>query len=224
MNDNTSAFCAEEYDQKIKMTIPFYEEIYRQITDIVNVCFSGSVDWLDVGCGTGKMAETAFAHVPSVDRFVLCDHSEKMLETAGARLQSGKNTELWNCSILDLDIIDQFHVVTAVQVLHYFQREDRLRAIQKCYDALHENGIFVTFENFAPNSLTGREILLKRWESYQFSQGKSPEECQEHIARYGKDYFPITIKEHLEMLEQCCFRASEVIWVSNMQVGLLGIK
>lgn len=48
--------------------------------------------------------------------------------------------------------------------------------------------------------------------------------CNGHIGRYGKEYFPISISEHLKVLEQCGFENAEIIWVSNMQAGLLGIK
>lgn len=60
MKDNISAFDAAEYDDKIKMTIPFYEDFYRQVIEVVKSWSDGPVRWLDVGCGTGKMAEAAF--------------------------------------------------------------------------------------------------------------------------------------------------------------------
>lgn len=56
------------------------------------------------------------------------------------------------------------------------------------------------------------------------AQGKSAKESDDHIDRYGKNYFPITISEHLDVLKQCGFRNAEILWVSNMQAGLLGIK
>lgn len=60
MKDNVSAFCAEEYDEKIKKTLPYYEEFYRQVIDVVKAKFDCPVKWLDMGCGTGKMAEEAW--------------------------------------------------------------------------------------------------------------------------------------------------------------------
>ena len=46
MNDNTSAFNALEYDEKIKKTLPYYEDFYKQIIDIVKIQFNKSVAWL----------------------------------------------------------------------------------------------------------------------------------------------------------------------------------
>lgn len=139
MKDNISAFDAAEYDDKIKMTIPFYEDFYRQVIEVVKSWSDGPVRWLDVGCGTGKMAEAAF-------------------------------------------------------------------------------------EKFAPYSEAGESLCLKRWKAYQISQGKSTKECDEHISRYKKEYFPISISESMDIFRQAGFKNAEILWVSNMQAGLLGIK
>lgn len=222
MNDNAAAFNAGEYDSQIKKTIPYYEEFYQQIVGIAEVQFCKPIRWLDVGCGTGKMAEAAFENI-NVEKFVFCDDSPQMIEIAKKRFQR-QNTEFFNTSILALDWSEQFDMITAVQVLHYFQKEERMIVIQKCYKALCNNGIFITFENFAPNSGAGQDLFLERWKLYQLSQGRSEEECDNHIARYGKKYFPITIIESMEILNQSGFRCVEIIWLSNMQVGIMGIK
>ena len=54
--------------------------------------------------------------------------------------------------------------------------------------------------------------------------GKSVEECEKHIKRYGEDYFPISISENMELMRNCGFKVVEILWLSNMQVGLWGIK
>ncbi|MDE7207625.1 MAG: methyltransferase domain-containing protein [Lachnospiraceae bacterium] len=222
MSDNTSAFHALEYDEKIKKTLPYYEDFYKQVIDFVKIRFDKSLTWLDVGCGTGKMAEVAFRTV-AIEKFVFCDNSVNMIEIAKQRFES-ENAEFTTSSILELRNTISFDVITAIQVFHYFAREERISAIKKCYEMLQPNGIFVTFENFAPYSEVGKKLFLERWKLYQLSQGKDIDECSRHIGRYGKEYFPISISEHLNVLKQCGFENVEIIWVSNMQVGLLGIK
>lgn len=104
------------------------------------------------------------------------------------------------------------------------QKHERIEALKKCYKALATNGILISFENFAPNSQQGKDLFLKRWESYQMRQGKGEEEAKKHMSRYGKDYFPISITEHLKAYKEAGFSSVEVLWISNMQVGLLGIR
>lgn len=221
-HDNASAFYAVEYDEKIKMTLPYYEEFYKQVIDIVKLRFDKPLTWLDVGCGTGKMAETALKAV-ALDKFVFCDNSADMIEIVKRRFQN-VNAEFIIASVLELQHSMQFDVITAIQVFHYLEREERISAVKRCYEMLNPHGIFMTFENFAPQSEAGKQLFLERWKLYQLSQGKDMAECDGHIGRYGKEYFPIPIAEHLKVLEQCGFENVEVIWVSNMQAGLLGIK
>lgn len=59
MKQNSTPFTVTEYDKQIKRTLPFYEEMIQQVVDIVKVLDLKPLKWLDVGCGTGKMARTA---------------------------------------------------------------------------------------------------------------------------------------------------------------------
>lgn len=56
-----AAFDAFEYNDKVEKTVPYYNEFFKQIIDIVDVLEFKDIDWLDIGCGTGKMAEAAYS-------------------------------------------------------------------------------------------------------------------------------------------------------------------
>lgn len=222
MKDNISAFNSTEYDVKIKHTLPFYEEFYKQVVDVVKIHNPQALTWLDVGCGTGKMGYAALNQL-DIERFVFCDSSAEMIGIVQKRFDV-PNVSFLISDIQKLEYSSQFDVVTAIQVNHFFHEEDRIKAIQNCYRALKPEGIFITFENFAPFSDLGKQLYLDRWKAYQLSQGKSATECENHISRYGNDYFPISISEHLEIMNSCGFKAVEVLWISYMQCGLLGFK
>ena len=222
MSDNISAFDSKEYDMQVKRTLPFYNDFYQQVIDLVKICNPNSLKWLDVGCGTGKMAEMALKNV-EVEKFTFCDCSSEMIEIVKERFPH-PNTEFVLCDIQEISNSNEYDVITAIQVNHYFQKEERKKAIQNCYKALKENGIFISFENFAPFSDFGKKIYLDKWKSYQMKQGKTSLESDNHINRYNREYFPITITEQLELFHNCGFRAAEILWVSNMQAGIWGIK
>lgn len=217
---NITAFSSKEYDKKIKQTLPYHEEFYRQITDVVKYRFNNKVSWLDVGCGTGKMSELG---LELSNKFVLLDNNSDMLDIARSQINSD-NAEFILKSSVDMEYTNAFDVVTAVQAFHYLSADERRKAIGKCYNALKSSGIFITFENFAPDTKIGTKLYLNRWKQYQISQGKTEQESQEHISRYGNDYFPITIDEHKKLLKDCGFKVVELLWCSYMQAGLMGIK
>ena len=117
MNDNTTPHLANEYNSKIKNTIPYYQEFHMQAID----------------------------------------------------------------------------VVTAIQVHHYLQEDERERATRNVFRALKQDGIFISFENVIPNDSEMVEFELERWKRYQVANGKSEEDATAHIRRCGINYFPITV-------------------------------
>lgn len=217
-----TAFSAVEYDAQIRRTLPFYEEFYEQVTEVLEVSGKKNVSWLDIGCGTGKMYEAAKTRIP-IQEFIFTDISAKMLTIAEERFQS-ERCRFNQMSVLELEDIEKYDVVTAIQVHHYLSEEDRGLAVEKCCQALKAGGLFFTFENIAPDSEIGRQLFFERWKSYQIRNGKDREEAESHMKRYGIDYFPLTVRAHLDLMRQCGFQAVELIWMSYMQAGFMGIK
>ena len=158
-----------------------------------------------------------------IERFVFCDSSDEMIKNVKEHFKC-QNAEFSVCNIKKLAYANEFNVITSIQVNHYLRIEERKMALQKCYEALENNGLFISFENFAPFTDLGKTVYLEKWKRYQMKQGKSLAECDDHIKRYGKDYFPISISENMELMRNCGFKAVEILWLSNMQVGLWGIK
>lgn len=200
----------------------FYEEMTQQIIDIVSVLNMQSLQWLDVGCGTGKMTRTALDNF-DIERMVCIDVEQEMIEKAET-LCNDEKVEFLQCDVRELSYREMFDIVTAVQVNHYFKKQERKAAVKKCYDALEKNGIYISFDNFAPDSEDGTGLYLERWKQFQIANGKTKEEAALHIRRYGQDYFPIPISESIGLLKDCGFRMAEILWVSYMQVGILARK
>lgn len=219
---NHTAFQAEEYDRKIRQTLPYYQDFYEQVTDILKVMGKEDVSWLDIGCGTGKMYEAAKNRV-SKREFVFADISERMLELSKSRFQAeGNRFEIM--AVQQLKEHGKYDVITEILVNHYLLEEERELAVRNCWQALRVGGVFFTFENIEPNSEIGKRIALQRWAKYQVENGKSQREVEEHIKRYGRKYYPIRVESHLKMMRRCGFHSVELIWMSYMQAGFMGIK
>ncbi|MDD5952848.1 MAG: class I SAM-dependent methyltransferase [Oscillospiraceae bacterium] len=218
-------FQVPAYNEQVTQTIPFYREIHQQVLELVRTRYPNRpVTWLDTGCGTGTLAAAAVQQV-SLKKLTLCDPSPFMLEQAKAALADAPIpvTFLQQPS-QNLLFCQDFDVVTAIQAHHYLDGETRLLATKRCWEALMPGGIYLTVENMAPLTETGKEMNLRRWEQFQIAHGKSPEAAKEHIDRYGKAYFPISLPEHLQVLHEAGFQTAEVFWLSYLQIGLFGIK
>ncbi len=222
VNLNSTPFDVAEYDEQIKRTLPFYEEMYQQIVDVVKALGMPAFRWLDVGCGTGKMARIVRSHF-DLKKMVCVDVNGEMVQRAKKSFDD-ERLEFLQCDVRELPYQEMFDIVTAVQVNHYFQRQERMAVARKCFAALKEDGIYLSFENFAPESSEGKMLYFERWKQFQIAHGKSEEEAVSHIRRYGQDYFPMTIGESVRLLKDCGFSMVEIFWVSYMQVGILARK
>ncbi|MDE6780101.1 MAG: methyltransferase domain-containing protein [Ruminococcus sp.] len=226
--DNKSAFSVDSYDDNVRKVIPFYDEIYDQIFDIIHTHYAKYEKYkmpfsvLDTGCGSGTFAVRACEEL-NISEMILCDPSEKMLSDAHSKL-SDKNCIFRCIGSENLDYLEKFNVIVAIQSHHYFSREMRERAIKNCFRALKSGGILIYTENTAPFSEVGKNIALKRVENFGINAGRSREEAAEHSARYGTEYFPLNVSEHLEMLRKTGFETAEIFWHSYMQSGFYAVK
>lgn len=221
--DNKSAFNVNEYDRNVRKVIPLYDEIYNQTFDLISTYYGNKpLSILDTGCGSGNFGVNAFNKL-NIERLTMCDPSEKMLESAKVKL-SDRNCKFLNIGSEFLDFNNEFDIVTAIQSHHYFNKTDRIIAVKNCYKALKPGGMFIYFENTAPLSYAGKNIVLKRIEKFGLSAGRSSEDVAAHSKRYNEEYFPININEHLNLLKDASFESFELFWCSYMQCGFYGIK
>jgi len=228
MNDNLSPYSANQYEEGIRKTLPFYETFYAQTIDLVHHIKPNVSVWLDTGCGTGSLisrAEPVFKET----QFIISDPSSNMIDQAEINLGNiPKNRlKILGCvgseNLPDIDP-NKPQVITSILAHHYFNKEERNIATKRCYDLLEKSGIYITFENIYPLTEEGKNIGLERWKSYQQAQGKSPQEAEEHISRYNKSFFPISIEEHLATLSGAGFKTAELFWLSHMQAGFYALK
>ncbi len=217
------AFDLCAYDENVRKVIPYYDEIHAQTIDLLSEFANGNeIALLDTGCGSGTFARKA-ADSLLLSELVLCDPLEGMLDAAKQKL-AGKTAEFHQTGSESLKFTERFDAVTAIQCHHYFDQQTRESAVKNCFYALKPGGILIVFENTAANSEAGKALLLGRLERFGLTHGRTPEEVKHHSARYGTEYFPLTIEEHLQLLRNTGFCTAEVFWHSYHQTGFYALK
>lgn len=224
MNDNRTAHASSEYDGSIEKTIPFYAAIHDEVINLVSSFPTIPMKWLDTGCGTGTLLMKAKQRFPNTSFFV-CDPSPEMLAIALNKLGG----EAESLGAIDTASIsgaweNQFDVITAIQCLHYLDAKGREDSIRRCHDLLKEDGLFLTFENTRALTAKGEEVYKNYWKHFQIDSGKDPVKAEAHILRYGVEYFPISVLDHIDLLRRIGFATVELFWYSYMQSGYLCIK
>ncbi|OEC84473.1 MULTISPECIES: class I SAM-dependent methyltransferase [Methanobacterium] len=222
--DNLTSHLSSEYDLQIANTIPYYNFFHQEILNLVESMDINPKYWLDTGCGTGNLVEKALQKFQSTV-FILADPSADMLNKAKEKLENNKNVEfLEPTPSQDISLSDPVDVITSIQSHHYLSEDERYKAVKSCYNNLNENGVYVTFENISPLTDKGTEIGKEYWRKFQISMGKTVVDADNHIKRFGVEYFPITVEDHLSLLRKSGFSVVEMFWYSYMQAGFYCIK
>ncbi|MCW4030645.1 MAG: class I SAM-dependent methyltransferase [Candidatus Bathyarchaeota archaeon] len=224
-SDNSTPHSSEVYDTQVRKTIPYYDAFHQETLNLLKATHFEPENWLDTGCGTGTLIEKALPQFPNT-RFVLVDPSVSMLEAAKNKLANQPRVEfLAACPTENLRLKKgTFDVVTAIQSHHYLPPKQREKATKVCYNLLVEGGIFVTFDNIKPSTPQSIAIGKENWKQFQISQGKDIHAAEAHLQRFGVEYFPLTIVEHIALLKAAGFSVVELLWYSYMQAGIYCIK
>jgi tRNA (cmo5U34)-methyltransferase len=232
VNDNGSAPRAEEFDAQIEAAIPYYGCFHEETIDLVRTLQrthwrgSSPTRWLDTGCGTGSLVLRAKVLFPRTS-FVLADPSAPMLALAGAKL-AGADPAVEFAEPAESQALSfhaaSFDVITAILSHHYLDPPARRAATANCLRMLRSGGLFVTFENIRPFSPTGLAAGLDRCRAFQLREGRGPAAVDHHLARFDREYFPLTIGAHLDLLREAGFACGELLWASHLQAGFWALK
>ncbi|HVO17851.1 MAG TPA: class I SAM-dependent methyltransferase [Anaeromyxobacter sp.] len=225
-HDNASAHAAADYDAQIEVSVPHHRLIHREVIRLVRAVDPAPGEWLDTGCGTGSLAAEAAAAFPRT-RFLLADPSPGMLGEAGRKLEAARDRVAFlpPAGTGDLEpSAGPVDVLTAVQCHHYLGREARGAALERCRELLRPGGLLVVTENVRFASARAQELGRRRWIEYQIEAGRVAQAARAHVDRIDKEFFPITVDEHLALLGRLGFRDATLFWLSHMQAGVYALR
>jgi tRNA (cmo5U34)-methyltransferase len=223
--DNSTPHSTATYDAQVRNTIPHYDDFHEQTINLIKAMHLQPRTWLDTGCGTGTLAEKAMKAFPNT-QFTLADPSAQMLDAAKNKLKNALNVRFLNASATQNLVLqkEEFDAITSIQSHHYLSPNERMKATAVCFELLSPRGVYVTFENIQPATPKGMAIGKENWKLFQLSKGRDKCVVEEHLQRFGVEYLPITVKEHISLLKKTGFSTVELLWYSYMQAGFYCIK
>jgi tRNA (cmo5U34)-methyltransferase len=224
-SDNSTPHTAANYDEQVHKTIPYYDCFHQETLNLISAMELQPKSWLDTGCGTGTLVEKALKLFPDTS-FVLVDPSPQMLNAAKGKLVGYPNVAFLEANTTQQlsNLKEKFDVITAIQSHHYSSEPQREEATKVCFKLLSPKGVYVTFENIQPFTQQGIAIGLENWKQRQIQAGRETKTAEKHMKRFGVEYFPITVEDHLALLRRTGFSVVELLWYSVMQAGFYCVK
>jgi len=207
---NYDRYETEKYDDDIRRSIPGYEEMHKEIDDVVTEYVENNkVDnVLDLGVGTGLTAERLLKFTPDAT-LTAVDFSAQMMKGAEKRLTYAKAKFLIG-DYSEIDFGKDYEVVVSVIGLHHQNDEGKKKMFQRIYDALKPGGIFifgdlVTYKD--PKKATTNEEKHFQFLRENARDEQSLKEWEEH---HREKNLLAPIEDQIEWLKEAGFSEVEV--------------
>ena len=177
---------------------------------------------LDLGAGTGALAEAMLGHerVGSVEAI---DIDPEMLARARIRLKRFGTRARFRRRSFDAPLPECDAVATSLTLHHVPTMERKLTLYERIYRSLRPGGVFVNADVVISAHPVARERSYRRWAAHLVSCGIGEQRAYEHFAEWAAEdtYFPLD--DELAAMREAKFHA-ECIWRNCPNTLLIGRK
>ena len=95
---------------------------------------------------------------------------------------------------------------------------------EKDASKLYDSHITATIPYYDTFNIEVINFVRANWQRLQMERGKFAGDAASHIKRFGVEYFPVTVEEHLSLLRETGFKIVELLCFSYLQAGFYAIK
>ncbi len=156
---------AAAYDAAAPLIHPRYQEVQAAVVAALPFGREASIRVLDLGGGSGRLAELILKSCPNAHLTVL-DQSEPFLALAKDRLAPFGNRaatverRLQNDWLGDVGVVD---AVVSTSAIHHLLPGEKQTLFMQCFAALKAGGLFINGDEYRPASTEQFKALLQQW-------------------------------------------------------------
>lgn len=211
----------EEFDKHIQESIPKYQDVQKQVSELLYWFLPKGEQIVDLGSSTGAVfANNKQLFSKRNIKYLGLDVSEKMIHYCqnkyredGIRFQLADITEF---------NFPKSNVFTSLFTLQFLTREERKQTIKNIYDALKTGGAFIITEKVLGETPYTEDIFDNLYQDFK-SVNLPPEHLLEKKQSLRGVMFPITLNENLQLLKDEGFTV-DIFFKWNNFVGILALK
>lgn len=200
------------YDSQREKLIPSLVELYSAAGNIVRAAVSERSDAkvLDLGAGTGLLAEAVRASVPSCE-LVLMDHSEDMLAKARERFEADAHVSYIVSEFASLDSNHEYDAVVSALAIHHLEDPEKRSLFARVKNAIRPGGVFVNVEQVCAPRDDAEELYDEMHVAHVERAGTTTDEWAAARRRMTFDK-PAPMYSQLRWLEDAGFQAVDCLY------------
>ena len=218
---------AEVFDDMLDRSVPFYEQVIKMITRILDQTLQDGDTVYDLGCSTGAtLLELVRSLDPQKYNFVGVDNSRAMLDKAvrKAEMFAKQNNILFmEDDITRIELADAGAVVLNY-TLQFINPAVRLEFLKKIQTCLRRDGVLILSEKVICQNDHLNQAYQESYHQYKHDHGYSELEISNKREALETVLIPLTIRENSELLQKAGFRTVETFFQWFNFVSIVAIK
>lgn len=206
---------ASVFDDMVSRSVPFYMQNLKLIVELIDHFAPQNAKICDLGCSTASLLLALYEKRKD---FLLSgvDEANAMLEIAKNKCQAfGARVEFYQKNLDDFDFFAN-DVFIATYTLQFIRPPKRQELVDKIYQNLNENGMFVFSEKILYEDVKIAKKMIQIYEQYKLEQGYSKLEISSKREALENVLIPYTQNENITMLKKAGFSKVESVfkWVN----------
>ncbi|WP_267523083.1 carboxy-S-adenosyl-L-methionine synthase CmoA [Campylobacter sp. MG1] len=193
------------FDDMVTRSIPYYIQNQELIFSILSKVLPEKAKILDLGCSTANTL-LMLSQRNDFQLFGL-DNSVEMIKKATQKANDlGVKINFINEKIENILNLDgKFDAIICSYTLHFIRPLLRQDLLNKIYEKLNENGIFILCEKVLYEDKILQKNIIDIYENYKETQGYSRYEIAQKRAALENVLIPFTYDENINILKNAGF-------------------
>ena len=204
---------ARVFDDMLRRSIPFYQEILRQQVRLIQRYYQAGSCIYDLGCSNGNLGLALCQHLGTTPfTMIAVDNSAPMLERFQKRLGSVPNANRIALKNQDLRqaTLENSSVVVLNFTLQFLGLDERDDLMQRIFDGLLSGGALLFCEKITHARKRMADLQQDVYHHFKRDNGYSELEISQKREALDKVLIPETVEQHEIRLRQVGFKAVEV--------------
>jgi tRNA (cmo5U34)-methyltransferase len=203
---------ASVFDDMLSRSVPFYDEVRRLVISLILAEQREGKKILDLGSSTAKFLLDLHSKMSVPMHLKGVDNSQAMLDRAIQKCQAfGAHIKLEYADMLEYNYVQE-DVIVANYTLQFIRPIQRLELVNKIYNGLKDDGIFIFSEKVVFEDKQLDKQMIDIYYAYKKEQGYSEYEIAQKREALENVLIPFTIKENIQMCKDAGFTKIETVF------------
>lgn len=202
---------AAVFDDMLERSIPFYKEVIELTCNVICAHAKSDAFIVDLGCSTANTLLSLHKRCKTFNLLGV-DNASAMLHLARQKAHAyGARIELLEEDITKV-VLENKDVVIANYMLQFIRPLLRATFVQKIYDGLNDDGLFIFSEKIVFEDKVFNKQMIDLYYDFKRTQGYSDFEIAQKREALENVLIPYTEEENRAMLRSVGFQTIETIF------------